>query len=239
MTRSTAPPQRPARVAGAAYALVIIIGVLNNLLVDSKLIVAGDDAATTQNILTHPSLFRIGVMATLVLYALVLVLAWALYEVLKAVEPRIARLGLVFRGAEGVVGVATVLISIFVAELVGGENRVTAFEPRQLHALVGAALDARTTGMDLVLVLIGVGGALFCHLLFLSRLVPRWLAAWGVVTYVSMLVLGIVSLVWPNHPKTLEMIYGPGALFELTLGAWLLVKGIDEQRWHTVEARPT
>lgn len=28
--------------------------------------------------------------------------------------------------------------------------------------------------------------------------------------------------------------YGPGALFELTLGGWLLVKGVDTQRWQAL-----
>jgi hypothetical protein len=103
--------------------------------------------------------------------------------------------------------------------------------------LVGAVLDARTSGMDLVLVLIGLGGTIFCGLLLTSRLVPRWLAAWGVVTYLSM--LGFVSLVWPDHPDALELVfYGPGALFELTIGGWLVVEGVDEDRWHALAERP-
>jgi hypothetical protein len=238
MTNRTAHPQRHARIAGAAYALIIVIGVLNSFLIDTRLVVAGDDAATTQNILSNPTLFRLGIAATLVLYALVVVLAWALYEVLKAVGPRLARLGLLFRAAEAIVGVSTVLMSIFVADLVGSENRVAAFRQEQLHTLVGAVLEARTTGMDLVLVLIGVGGTTYCGLLFTSRLVPRWLAAWGVVTYLSMLALGLVSLVWRDHPESLERVfYGPGALFELTIGGWLLVKGVDEKRWQAVSER--
>ncbi|MCA9594072.1 MAG: DUF4386 domain-containing protein [Myxococcales bacterium] len=238
MTTPTALPQRHARIAGAAYLLVILIGVLNGFLVDARLVVA-DDATTTQNILAHPDLFRVGIAATLVLYVLVLVLvlAWALYEILKVVEPRLARLALLFRVAEAVVGVSTILTSIFVADMLGRRGRVSTLGSDQLSALVGAVLEARTTGMDLVLVLIGVGGTAFCVLLFMSRLVPRALAGWGVVTYVSMLVLGFLSLVWSAHPKALDVIfYGPGALFEASIGAWLLVKGVNEERWNALSA---
>lgn len=106
---------------------------------------------------------------------------------------------------------------------------------QQRDALVGAILGARTTGMDLVLVLIGVGGTIFCLLLFTSRLLPRWLSAWGVVTYLSMLALGLLSLVWQDHPHSLEAIfYGPGALFELTIGGWLLTKGVDKEKWRAL-----
>ena len=239
MTTRPPPPQRHARVAGAAYACVIVIGLLNGFLIDSQLVVAGDDAATTQNILADPTRFRVGIAATLALYALVVVLAWALYEVVKAVEARLARLGLLFRVAEAVVGVATILMSIFVTELVASDGRAAAFEAEELHALVGAVLETRATGMDLVLVLIGVGGTIYCGLLFTSRLVPRWLAGWGVVTYLSMLALGFLSLLWRDHPKMLEMVfYGPGALFELTIGLWLIVKGVDEDQWRALSDPP-
>ena len=48
-----------------------------------------------------------------------------------------------------------------------------------------------------------------------------------------------MSLVWRDHPETLELIfYGPGTLFELTIGGWLLVRGVDEERWHALAERP-
>jgi hypothetical protein len=153
-------------------------------------------------------------------------------------ERRLGRGPLLFRVAEAVVGVSTIGASLFVAGLVAGPGRAAALGSNRLEALVGAALDARTSGMDLVLVLVGVGGTIFCGLLFSSRLVPRWLAAWGVVTYLSMLVLGFVSLIWSAHPAMLEVVfYGPGALFELTIGVWLLVKGVDERQWRAVATR--
>jgi len=30
------------------------------------------------------------------------------------------------------------------------------------------------------------------------------------------------------------LFYGPGALFELTIGARLVVKGVDQERWQAV-----
>ncbi len=231
-------PQPLARVAGAAYALVIILGMFNGLLVDSQLLVAADDAATTSNILQQPTLFRVGMVLTLSLYALVLLLAWALYGLLKVVSRRAALVAMLFRLAEGVVGISTILISVVVADLLGSGDRVQALGEPQLSAVVGALIQARTSGMDLVLFLIGIGGSLFCVLLFRSRFIPRWLSFWGVLTYVSMFVLALVSLLWPQHPRLLESIlYGSGALCELTLGAWLLLRGVDLERWSVAKQR--
>ena len=83
------------------------------------------------------------------------------------------------------------------------------------------------TSIYIVLTFVGIGGTLFCYLFYLSGYVPRILAGWGIITYLSMLFLAVVGLVFPDHPKTLEILfYGSGTLFELVFGAWLLAKGV-------------
>jgi len=47
-----------------------------------------------------------------------------------------------------------------------------------------------------------------------------------------MLFLGLVSILFPNHPLMLaHVLYGAGELFELTFGFWLVFKGIDLAQW--------
>jgi hypothetical protein len=90
----------------------------------------------------------------------------------------------------------------------------------------------RTAGLDIVLVFIGLGATVFCYLLFKSKYIPKPLATWGIFTYLSMLSLALVSILFPNHPLMLEyVLYGVGALFELVLGLWLVFKGVDLQQW--------
>jgi len=143
-------------------------------------------------------------------------------------------LALLLRSAEAVVGAATVLISFAVLVVLDSPGPSNVFEPEQLHALAGRFLDVRTAGLDIVLVFIGLGATIFCYLLFKSKYIPRWLAAWGMFTYLSMLFLALVSILFPNHPLMLEyVLYSVGGLFELVFGVWLLFKGIDLQQWNT------
>lgn len=93
-----------ARVAGFAYVIIIVIGVLNGIFIDSRLIVSGNAAATVNNIVAHDLLFRTGVASILILYACVVVLAWALYVILKTVNKNLALLALLLRLAEAVLG---------------------------------------------------------------------------------------------------------------------------------------
>jgi hypothetical protein len=222
-----------ARVAGAAYLVIAIVAVLYGLLVESQLIVSGNDAATANNIMANDSLFRIGIVCVLIIYVSVAVASWALYVILRTVHENLALLALVLRSAEAVVGAATVLISFAMLYVLDGNGRSSAFEPEQQQALAGRFLDVRTAGLDIVLVFVGLGATIFCVLLFKSKYIPRTLAAWGIFTYLSMLFLALVSILFPNHPLMLEYVfYGAGELFELTLGFWLVFKGIDLQQWN-------
>jgi hypothetical protein len=234
MTNPTAEasPLVYARVAGVAYLVITIVGVLYGFLVESKLIVSGNDAATATNILANESLFRTGIVLVLIIYVSVVVASWALYVILRTVHKNLALLALLLRSAEAIVGAATVLLSFAVLYVLGGNGPSSAFEPEQVHALAGRFLDVRTAGLDIVLIFIGLGATIFCYLLFKSRYIPKPLAAWGIFTYLSMLSLALVSILFPNHPPMLEhVLYGVGALFELVFGLWLVFKGVDLQQW--------
>ena len=220
-----------ARIAGAAYLVIILTAMLYGALVESKLIVAGNDAATAANVAAQEPLFRVGIVAVLVIYVSVVVASWALYVILRSVHENLALLGLLLRMAEAIAGAATALTSFTVVSLLGSADSA-ALQPEQLQTLAARFLDVRTAALDMVLIFIGLGATVFCYLLFTSRLIPRTLAAWGILTYLSMLVLGLVSILVPDHPKLLEtVLYSAGGAFELVFGLWLLFKGVAVQQW--------
>ncbi len=234
MTPRTAKesPRFYARVAGVAYLVIAIVALVYGFLVESKLIVLGDDAVAASNILANESLFRVGIVLVLVIYVSVVVASWALFVILRTVHQHLALLALLLRAAEAVVGATTVLISFAVLYVLQGRVGSNALDAEQLQALAGSLLDVRTAGLDVVLVFIGLGATIFCVLLFKSKYIPRWLAGWGMFTYASMLFLGLVSILFPNHPLMLaNALYGAGELFELAFGFWLVFKGIDVAQW--------
>jgi len=200
--------------------------------VDSKLIVSGNDAVTANNIMANDLLFRIGIAGVLIIYTSVVVLSLALYVILKTVNKNLALLAMLLRSGEAILGSVTVLISFIVLLLLNGKGYSTIFETEQLQALVGLFLNVRTAGLDIVLIFVGLGGTVFCYLFFKSKYVPRILAAWGIFTYLSMLILSFVSILLPNHPAMIEIVlYALGTFFELIFGFWLLFKGVNVQQW--------
>lgn len=229
---------RSARIAGAVYLLIMVLALVTVDMLDSTLIVAGDAATTASNLMASDSLFRAGIVGTLLLYASVVVLAGLLYTVLESVDAELALLAMLLRVAEGVLGATSALISLAVALLMDGVRETSAADASRAVDVVGLLVDWRHAALDVVLVFVGLGGTLFCYLFYKSRYVPRWLAAWGVFTYLSMLGLALLSIVVPDHPLLLEtLLYGAGGLFELVFGAWLLVKAVDLGQLKTANAQ--
>jgi hypothetical protein len=220
-----------ARVAGFAYVVTIMLGIFSVSYIDSNILVPGNDAATVNNIMNNELRFRISIASEFILYALVVLLSHALYVILKTVNRNLALLALLWRIAEAIIGVGvTVLTGLIPLLLLNGE---AVFEQDQLQALVGLFLQLRSAGLDVILIFIGMGGTLFCYLFYKSKYVPRILAAWGIITYLSMLILSLVSILTPNFPESVKMIfYAPGGLFEILFGFWLLIKGVNVQQWN-------
>jgi hypothetical protein len=217
-----------ARVAGLTYIITILLGIFSVSFIETSLIVPGDAAVTVNNILANELRFRISVASEILMFALVILLAFALYVVLKTVNRNLATLALLWRLGEAIIGggitVLTGLIPLLL--LKGGSG----FEQSQPQALVGLFLQVRSAGLDVVLIFIGLGGTLFCYLFYISKYVPRILAVWGMITYFSMLILSTVSILMPVAESTKMIFFVPGGIFELLFGLWLLIKGVNVER---------
>ena len=89
-------------------------------------------------------------------------------------------------------------------------------------ALGSLAVQANTLAYQIAEMALGLGGIFLCALLFRVRLIPRWLAGWGVIGY-AILLVGFIAEIFGIHISLIFSI--PGGLFELALGFWLLIKG--------------
>jgi len=77
----------------------------------------------------------------------------------------------------------------------------------------------------------GIGGLMFCYLMYQSKLIPRFISVLGLVGYSMLLTalilewLGYSSFSFFNFPGV--MFYLPGMAFEIILPVWLIVKGFN------------
>ena len=228
--RNIALAVRAARVAGFCYVAIIGLGISQAAFIASRVRGPGDPAAPTAIVTDHNLLFRLGIVSDVVLYTLVLVLSVALYLVVREVHQGFALGALVLRSAEGVVGLAVTVLGGLVPLLLLSDS--ASADP----STAAAFLALRESALDVILMLIGPGGAAFCYLFLRSRLVPTALALWGVLTYLSMSILGGSRILLPELPASVTIfLYAQGGLFEVLFGLWLLFKTVDVSAYRSIE----
>lgn len=93
-----------------------------------------------------------------------------------------------------------------------------------LQTLGSIAVQTHDFLFDIAMLVLSLGSLLFCTTLYQSRLVPRWLSVIGLVGYTGLLASSSLSLA---GLEVGEVLYMPGAIFEIVLPVWLIVKGFD------------
>jgi hypothetical protein len=69
---------------------------------------------------------------------------------------------------------------------------------------------------------LGAGSIFLCALLLRTGLIPRFLAAWGLIGYAIFLAGAVAEIVGFRVGLVLAV---PGGLFELAFGSWLILRG--------------
>ncbi len=150
-------------------------------------------------------------------------IAVALYPVLRKFNPALALGSVIGRVVENVfILVAT--LSLLALLTVSQEAVASAVTESNL------LLALREWDHEFVMLIpFAVGSFLYNVVLYRSRLVPRWLAGWGIVAIVLSLVPAMYAGFTQEFGFTTinNVLSAPIALQEMTLAVWLIVKGFS------------
>jgi hypothetical protein len=230
MTQSS--PRTRARLAGIVYLLFFATATIGALVSPgiSGPSANADAAATANNIMAHQSLFRLGWALDLISTWFYVALMALLYRLFRPVNKTVALLAAFF----GIVGCAvTAFGSLFqLAPLVvlGGSSYLSVFDPKQLQALAVIFLNLNVQVGYIALVFFGGFQLALGHLIFRSTFVPR---AIGVLIALA----GVGWLTFLSPPlanQLLTPLEVVGIVAEASLMLWLLVVGVNAQRWTAV-----
>jgi hypothetical protein len=227
MGRAEASPRRMARITGAFYLLTMLAGLFAQGFVSNRLVVSGDAAATATNILTHRNLFQLGFTVYLIEMASQIAFTVLLYELLKPVNRTVSLLA-AFLGLAGCT-IKTVSRLFYIAPLfvLGGASYLSAFDPKQLQLLALLFLRVNDEGAAISLAFFGFYALLTGYLIFRSTFLPRFLGVWS-----ELAGIGWLAFLYPPLGYRLFLYLAAfGFLGAMALIVWLLVFGVNEQRW--------
>lgn len=227
--RAIEPAQRTAaKVAGFLYLVTMVILLLTEVYLRSPLIVHSDAVQTARNVVASERQFRLSIVSGLMTVAAEIILLVALYIVLEPINRNMALLATFWRLAKCVIFAVIALSDFLALRLLSGAGYLQAFEAKQLQALAGLFINARHDGGLIGGVFLGLGSTTFAYLWWKSRYIPRGLAASGIFASLA-LAIGILAIMsFPGLRSVVGPAYwAPMFIFEVTLGLWLLVKGIQ------------
>ena len=217
-----------ARVVGAAYLIALVPAVFAELYVRGKLVVAGNAAQTALNIVAHERLFRLGIASNLAVFAIDIALITALYMVLNPIHRSLALLALGWGLVETAILVVATLSDFNVLRILSGAEYLNVFELDRLQTLARLSVGTHADVYNVGLVFAGLRSTTFCYLWFKSGFIPRALAVFGVVASFLMGVCAYSFIIFSELAAIVPVgIYGgPIFLFELTMGVWLVFRGL-------------
>jgi hypothetical protein len=113
------------------------------------------------------------------------------------------------------------------ARLFSGADYLQAFRTDQLAALARIPISVYGAGINVSFVFLGIGSTVFGYLWFKSNYIPRPLAALGVLGSLLLATGSFAFIIFPSLADMLEPGYfAPLGVFEVTMGFWLLLKGL-------------
>jgi len=226
-----------ARVAGLLYIVASVIGAVRLIYIPEALFVHGDAAATANNIASHETLFRLGIVSGLLSAALFIFVTLALYRLLKEVDRELAVL-MVILGSLMPVPIFFINSMTDAAALLfaRGADFLSVIDKPQRDAFVRLFLNlhhqldlANAIFWGLWLLPLGL-------LIYRSRFLPRFLGPWLMLECFAWLAFSFAGFLRPGSEDKVFTYSQPLMFAELATMFWLAIMGAKEKRLAATES---
>jgi hypothetical protein len=226
--------QTYAKIAGVVFLVSIVGGGFGEFYAPSQLIVPGDATATAHHLIASDLLFRLGFVAYLIEAVTDVALTFLLYVLLRPVHANLAFLAVLFRIMATATFAFGELFYFAPSLILGGDGYLKTFSPDQLNALALLSLNLYGLVGGLFTVFYGIASLILGYLMVRSGYLPRVLGALWVLGGLGFVTWNVLLVLTPGYASSLLPV--PQLLATLSLGLWLLVRGVDVGKWKEHEA---
>jgi hypothetical protein len=225
-------PQVYARIGGALYLIIIVIGLFGEAFVRDKLIVSSDAAATARNIMASESLWRFHIAAEIFLLICAIVLLVILFVLLRPVSPELALLAAFFNLVSIGLEAATTMYLVVALFPMGNAAYLKVFAPEQLYAMASLSLKSHGYGFGVSLIFFGCFCVVIGCVIFKSGFLPKAIGVLMQIAGLCYLTDSFALILAPAFANRLfPTILLPAFVGEASLCLWLLVKGVNAEKW--------
>jgi hypothetical protein len=226
-------PRLVARTAGFLYLITIVTGVFSAFFVNSALVVRNDPVATASHIAGAETLYRFGLAAELVGTLGYVGVTAFLYVLLRPVSRIASVLAALFSSVGCAVGVMNVANQAAPLLYLGNMPYLTAFTPAQLQVLAFASLRLEAQANNVGLICFAFYCALIGWMIFRSTFLPRAIGVLMLIAGAAWMVNGFAVILLPALAAKIFPIIGAGIIGEGSLCLWLILAGVNVERWQS------
>jgi Domain of unknown function (DUF4386) len=221
-----------ARIAGGLYLVNIVAGAFAIGYVKGSLFT--DDLATTvDNINSHLLLYRSGIAAHVIVTVTNVPLALIFYELFKVVNRKLALLDAFFVLVATAIEAASLPTLFASLALLDGKEYANAVAASQLHVLASLPGPLSDGSYDVYTVFFGFDILCLAYLVLRSGFLPRVIGVLLAVDGAAYLLYSFSDVLAPGFATHLvPWVQLPAPIAEGGLSLWLLVLGVNMQRWN-------
>ncbi|PLX19320.1 MAG: hypothetical protein C0599_11035 [Salinivirgaceae bacterium] len=209
-------PKSIVKLAGITLLFNLLIPTLSYVFIQSKLFVQGDNLLTATNVIYSKGIFNAGIIMELMLVIGLVLLGYSLYLLLRHVNEKLAMFAFVLKCIEALLVGTVTLISFLAYQMISTSE--------DFQTLAGFLLNQHDILNAIPMFFLGIEMVIFSMLLYKSRLIPRWISVFGIISFASIFIYSLLSIT--TEGMNLMSLTLPSFLFELICGSWLLIKGI-------------
>lgn len=214
------PYRTTASIVGVMYLAGFVVGIGGDTLIQSVL--------GAPNYLTTVSAHSMTVIIGALLWLMAVIGDAAhgvlMFPILKPHNERIA-VGYLAARIMDALFIAIMVLFVLLQIPVGNEYlNAAAPAASYLQTLSTVLTQAKLYAYQMGMSTLGISGLMLCYTLYKAKLVPRWLAVWGLAGY-AIIFCGMVSDMMGSGLGLVSSY--PGGLWEMFIGVWLIVKGFN------------
>jgi Domain of unknown function (DUF4386) len=223
-------PRLAARIAGALYVLVIILGAYAELVGRQGLVVNGNPVATLQAIGAHQRVYRLGFLTEMMTNILAVPSTVIIWRLLTPAGRNLALTALVLDLIQNTINAVNAWTQFAPLTLLPGAPDLGAIPPAELAALARLSLHWHDLGFQIRLSFFAFALLIEGWLVFRSGYFPRWLGLLYMLTggcYLAAAYDYFLALRLPMSPYVQV-----GSLVgETCMSLWLLIVGVNANKW--------
>jgi Domain of unknown function (DUF4386) len=230
MEQKTKSIKKIARIAGILTLLIVVLASFSMIYIPTTLVVPGDAATTTNNIMVSEGLFRLGMVSDSIVFLIEIVLTVLLYVLLKPVSKTLSLVALFSRMAMTIIQGINLLNHFFVLLLLSGAGYLAVFAQDQLQALVLLFLNAHENVILIWGLFFSLHLLVYGYLVYTSGYIPKIIGILLVVASLPYLIQFFGTILFPQYKEMFTSIAFLSSI-EIALPLWLLIKGVNVEQW--------